>query len=365
MTRPAADIHVLMSIDAVGGVWRYAMDLAAGMAPLGYRFTFAGFGPPPSARQADEASRLGHLVWLDAQLDWTTEDEAALDAIPALLSDLARGHRVDALHLNLPSQAAGLSIDLPVVVVSHSCVVTWFAAVRQTEVPPGWTWQTRRNRAGFDGADAVIAPTRAHADALVRSYGHIDGLTVVHNGTATSPGPAAKEPFVFAAGRWWDDGKNAAVLDAAAAMTRWPVLMAGAQTGPSGQHRAVVNARTTGELRHADIIDLMSRASIVASPSIYEPFGLAPLEAAACGAALVLSDIPTYRELWGGAALFANARNPSDFATAIDRLAADASLRTQLGAAALDRAGRFTLPAQARAMSAVYERLLAPSAVAV
>ena len=38
--------------------------------------------------------------------------------------------------------------------------------------------------------------------------------------------------------------------------------------------------------------------------ALYEPFGLAVLEAAQAGCALVLSDIPTFRELWDGAALF-------------------------------------------------------------
>ena len=49
----------------------------------------------------------------------------------------------------------------------------------------------------------------------------------------------------------------------------------------------------------------MARAAIFVSSSVYEPFGLAVLEAAGSGAALVLSDIPTFRELWDEAALFA------------------------------------------------------------
>lgn len=366
MTRMATPVHLLMSLDAVGGVWRYAMDLAAGLAPLGYRFTFTGFGPLPSPRQRAEAEAIGDLVWLDAPLDWTTQDERALDTIPDLLAELARERGADMLQLNLPSQAAGLIIDMPVIVVSHSCVVTWFAAVRGTDVPAGWAWQARRNRAGLDRADLIVAPSRAHAYALARSYGHLPGLTVVHNGAAPrAVSAASREPFVFAAGRWWDDGKNAAVLDAAAARVTWPVLMAGALTGPGGQHRVLSNARATGELGHAEILEHMSRAAIVASPSLYEPFGLSPLEAATTGAALVLSDIPTYRELWDGAALFADPHDPAAFAEAINRLADSASLLLELGQAARERAGHYTLAAQARSMDLVYRRLLAPAAMAV
>ncbi len=45
-------------------------------------------------------------------------------------------------------------------------------------------------------------------------------------------------------------------------------------------------------------------ATVFASMARYEPFGLAVLEAAQAGMRLVLSDIPTFRELWDGAAIF-------------------------------------------------------------
>lgn len=354
-------IHVLMSLDAVGGVWRYAMDLAATMAVSGHHFTFAGFGPPPSPAQRAEAERLGTLAWIDAPLDWLTGSEAPLDAIPGLLAGLVDEVEPDLVHLNLPSQAAGLSLDVPVLVVSHSCVVTWFAAVRGSGVPADWLWQERRNRAGFAAASAVVAPSHAHAAMLRTSYGALEGLTVVHNGAERRPGASAKEPFVFAAGRWWDDGKNAALLDAAAGRTRWPVRMAGACDGPNGQRRDLQHAEALGSLGHHAVVEEMRRAAIVASPSIYEPFGLVPLEAANAGAAMVLSDIATYRELWDGAALFADPHDVEDFAAAIDRLADDEALRAELGRAAFERAGRYTLEAQAREMAALYEQLLVPT----
>ena len=49
---------------------------------------------------------------------------------------------------------------------------------------------------------------------------------------------------------------------------------------------------------------MMARTAVFVSPALYEPFGLAVLEAAQAGCALVLSDIPTFRELWDGVALF-------------------------------------------------------------
>jgi glycosyltransferase involved in cell wall biosynthesis len=354
--------HILISVDAVGGVWRYAMDLAANLVPSGYSFTFAGFGPRPNAVQTAEAESIGHLAWFDAPLDWTAGSEAELDVIPELLKTLVEAQQVDLVQLNLPSQACGLELHVPVLVISHSCVVTWFAAVRQSPVPADWMWQYRRNRAGFDAADAVIAPSHAHAAMLRTSYGEIDGLGVVYNGTRPVQTSSTKDAQVFAAGRWWDDGKNGALLDDAAQHAAWPVIMAGSASGPNGQFRSLQNARQLGELAHSDILGWMARSAIVASPSRYEPFGLAPLEAAQAGAALVLADIPTYRELWDDAALFAPADDARAFAAALNRLAGDDALRHEFAAKAKKRSARFTLHAQASAMQSIYEHLLRPVA---
>ncbi|NGP18603.1 glycosyltransferase family 4 protein [Devosia chinhatensis] len=350
-----------MSVDAVGGVWRYAMDLAAGLSRVGYRFTFVGFGPEPSPAQSSEAERIGQLLWRDAPLDWTTDDETQLDRIPQLLSEIVESAGIDLVHLNLPSQAAGLTLDVPVLVVSHSCVVTWFAGVRGTPVPPDWEWQFRRNRDGMTAADAVIAPSQSHAQMLRQSYGEIEGLEVVLNGSNLEVEPVAKEHVVFAAGRWWDDGKNGALLDAAAAETNWPVVMAGTQNGPNGQHLALHNVEALGHVPHDELARRVAQAAILASPSRYEPFGLAPLEAARAGAALVLADIATYRELWDGAALFAAPDDAAGFAAAINRLADDDDLRADYAQRAKARSARYSIDAQVTAMQDVYDGLLQPA----
>ena len=363
LTVPRSGPHILMTLDAVGGVWRYAIDLAAGLARRGYAFTFVGFGPAPSPMQRAEAERIGQLIWLDAPLDWLADDESQLDRVPELLSAVVENQHIDLVHLNLPSQAARLKSAVPVVVVSHSCVVTWFAAVRRSAVPSDWQWQLDINRQGFDAADVVLAPSRSHADMLRGSYGEIDALTVVHNASAASINPTRKDALVFAAGRWWDDGKNGALLDAATWHSAWPVAMAGPCTGPNGQRLELQCARSLGQLPHAEVAQWMARAAIVASPSRYEPFGLAPLEAARAGAALVLSDIPTYRELWDGAALFAAPDDAKGFANAINRFASGDALRHEFAARARQRSGQYSLAAQCAAMQAVYGELLHRPAV--
>jgi glycosyltransferase involved in cell wall biosynthesis len=366
--------RVLMTLDAVGGVWRYALDLVRGFAPAGVEFVLVGLGPEPGPAQRLEAAALpnARLEWLDEPLDWMAAGAEALAPLPTRLAGLAERFDVDLLHLNLPSQAGGLRRALPaqrpVVVVSHSCVVTWWAAVKRTPLPPEWRWQKRLNRAGFDAADAVLAPSRSHATELERAYGRIERLRVVPNAHPDAALGGIRQRFVFAAGRWWDEGKNAATLDAAAGLAAWPVVMAGACEGAGG--RAVLrNAEARGALPHVEVQRLMALAGVVVSPSLYEPFGLVALEAARTGAPLVLADIPTYRELWEDAALFAAPRDPRAFAGAIELLAAAPGLRAEFGLRAARRAEAFSMRAQAAAVRAAWraaaEHAVAPSRAGV
>jgi glycosyltransferase involved in cell wall biosynthesis len=245
--------------------------------------------------------------------------------------------------------------------VSHSCVTTWFRAVRNADLPADWAWQRDLNARGLAAADIVIAPSRSHGEALEACYGTLPRLRIVHN--AVRPIDCRRKlPLVLAAGRWWDEGKNAATLDRAAAGTRWPVLMAGATAGPNGERFEIANARPLGQLSRRRLAGWMARAAILASPSVYEPFGLVALEAASAGAALVLADIPTYRELWTDAAVFVPPRDASAWAEAIGRLASDDSHRAMLAARAWERASKLTVEAQAAAtMTAYAEALFSPS----
>jgi glycosyltransferase involved in cell wall biosynthesis len=354
--------RILMTTDAVGGVWRYSLDLARALTAEGNSIVLAGLGPEPSPAQAAEARAFATLTWLRTPPDWMTRDEKELDRLPGELDVLVSAHAIDLVHLNAPAQAVSLDFRFPIVAVSHSCVVTWLNAVRGDVIAADWAWQRRRNSAGFERADAVIAPSQSHADMLQACYGPIARLSVVHNGALPAPAAEKREAFVFAAARWWDEGKNADTLDKAAATAPWPVYAAGSLNGPDGQRAHLDNCNALGAIGYAEVRRLMARAGIFVSTSIYEPFGLAALEAAMSGTPLVLADIPTYRELWDGVALFFAARDAHGLASCIARLAGDDELRRQLGTHAADRARRFSLPVQAGATSEIYD--LAAVAVA-
>ncbi len=103
----------------------------------------------------------------------------------------------------------------------------------------------------------------------------------------------------------------------------------------------------------------MQRAAIFASPARYEPFGLSVLEAAAAGCALVLADIPTFRELWNDAALFVDPTDPRALHRALADLCADMARCAQLQDAARTRSRRYALRRMIDSYVALYQGLFA------
>ena len=357
--------RVLMTADTVGGVWQYALDLARGLSEAGVSTRLAVLGPGPSARQALDARAIPGVTLIDTglPLDWTAESPDDVLQAGAAVAALAQESGADIVHLNAPALAAGAAFCAPVVAVCHSCVATWWEAVRPGPLPPDFRWRTDLVRRGYAAADAVVAPTRAFGEATLRTYGLARAPTVVHNGRHLAPAPhaasAPNEPFVFTAGRLWDDGKNVAALDRAAARLAAPVLVAGPSQAPHGGSVTLSHVKVLGTLSGPEVAGYLAAKPVFASVARYEPFGLAVLEAAQAGCPLVLSDIPTFRELWGGAAVFVAPHDDAAVAAALEGLLRDSEERARAGAAARERAGRYTVAAMTTGVLGVYRDLLA------
>ena len=356
--------RLLMTVDATGGVWRYAMDLARGLQAEGIETVFLGLGPEPAAHERRKAQALGILDWAPAPLDWMVSDESDLSHLPALIAERAARHGAGAIQVNVPSQAAGMPEGLPVVAFHHSCVATWFRAVRGHALPDAWSWQARLTRRGLERADAVAAPSRSHAEAVAACYPGAGRIAVVPNAVKVTETAGGDAPYVAASGRWWDDGKNGATLDAAAGRMIWPVVMTGPTRSPTSQSFTPARAVAAGPLPHDAALALTREAGIFVAPSLYEPFGLAVAEAARVSRPLVLADIPTFRELWDGAALFFPANDPDALCDAANRLIEDPVVRRRLGHAAQMRARRFITAAQARAMRRLLDGLASSQPIA-
>ncbi|MXQ11444.1 glycosyltransferase family 4 protein [Microvirga makkahensis] len=362
-TTPA--LRVLMTADAVGGVWQYALDAAQGMRAHGVETTLAVLGPAPSDDQTGQAEALGiEVIMTDLPLDWTADHAGAVRESGRAVARLAAEIQPDIVHLNSPALFAGADFACPVVAVCHSCVATWWDAVRGGSLPGEFVWRTELVRQGYQRADTLLAPTAAFADATARVYGLARAPTVVRNGRQpiTERNSRRHALFAFTAGRLWDEGKNFAAVDRAASRLSLPILAAGPLEGPNGARMTARHATALGRLSDAEVASYLSAQPIFVSAARYEPFGLAVLEAAQAGCALVLSDIPTLRELWEDAALFVDPDDDEAIARSIDRLAADDDARRAMGKAASDRASIYSLESMSTGLLSAYMSLL-PSKV--
>jgi glycosyltransferase involved in cell wall biosynthesis len=341
---------VLLTSDCVGGVWTYSLDLARGLHAAGAEVVLATMGAPLTADQRADAqtARLAALHESEFALEWMDSPWHAVDDAGEWLLEVADAEGVDVVHSNSFAHGA-LDWKRPVVVVGHSCVVSWWRAVEGAEPPPEWDEYRRRVTSGLHRADAVVAPTRAMLTELERAYGPLSGIAIA-NGSSVPETDAGREPFVLAAGRLWDRAKGLDLLDRAAAELEWPVLAAG--DGGSAQH-----VRALGHQSRRELAGLRERAGIFAAPARYEPFGLAILEAARAGCPLVLADIPSLRELWTGAALFVDPGDTAALHGAMAQLIAAPGERARLGRAAQMHARRYSVERMVREYLALYERV--------
>ncbi|MDB5592760.1 glycosyltransferase family 4 protein [Enterovirga sp.] len=343
-------LHVLLTADAVGGVWTYAAELARGLSARGARVTLAVLGPnpTPSDRAALDALQGVTVVETGLPLDWLAANAAEVRAAGRALAGLARDRGADLVHLNSPALAAEAPFDRPLVATCHSCVRTWWKAVRgDAPLDPDLAWRADLTGLGYAGADQLLAPSRSFAAATAAAYGLARPPVAVLNGHR--PDTASREALprdlpatVLTAGRLWDEGKNVATFDRAAAALEGRMLAAGPTEGPNGARVELRHVQALGRLSADQLAAHLSARPVFVSPALYEPFGLAVLEAAEAGCALVLSDIPSFRELWDGAALFVPAEDDRRLAAALSGLLRDPGARNRLGAAARERARRFT-----------------------
>lgn len=354
-------LRALMTADAVGGVWSYALELAEGLGRLGgVEVILATMGEPPSPAQRQAAARLHNVRLCESRykLEWMDDPWDDVEAAGEWLLELEARERPDVIHLNGYCHGA-LPWRAPVLMVAHSCVCSWFAAVRGEPAPRAWDAYRRAVARGLHRAGAVAAPSAFMLDALREHYGFSGAGAVIHNGRAAPDfAPNEKEPLIFTAGRLWDEAKNAATLDAAARLIPWPVFAAGGVQSPGGGAAALDHLLHLGRLAPADVAEWMGRAMVYAHPALYEPFGLTPLEAALAGCALVLGDIPSLREVWGAAALFVPPRDARALAAALERVMSDAALRRECAQRARARALELNPQRMIRQYLALYRDLL-------
>lgn len=357
-------MRVFLSTDVVGGVWRYTVTLVRELVDRGHACAVAVLGAPDEAR-LEELPAGVEVVQRDVRLEWM---EGGLTEVPATttwLAEAARSWGADVVHLSHYGYAVG-DFGAPVLVVAHSDIRSWFSDVKGREAPDGWAEYTAVVRAGMEAADVVVAPTAYQSGRLAQHYGRT-ATRVIHNGMRPPPVPVNERPasersMLLVAGRAWDHAKGVGVLESALEELgdRAPTVhVVGPMEGPNGEAIKVERLVAHGEVPGAAMARFYANARVYIGPSLYEPFGLSPLEAAAHGCGLLLSDIGSFRELWQDAASFFHAGRSHDLGVRLLNLLEDpATLDAQAGAARTRARTRYTAARMADQYEAVYRELL-------
>jgi glycosyltransferase involved in cell wall biosynthesis len=190
----------------------------------------------------------------------------------------------------------------------------------------------------------VVTPSEWMMNALQIYFARPSHAAVIHNGRSPAlfDPNAEKHDRVVSVGRLWDQAKQVSLLAQRAHPA--PVWIVGSQDHPE----KVMNGYTAGTAipgitfcgaqSEQEIRTLLAHASIYAATSCYEPFGLAPVEAALSRCALIANHIPSFRELWGDAACYFQSNDPDSLADAVRSLNSNDQLRKNYADRAYERA---------------------------
>lgn len=297
-------MRIFLSTDTIGGVWDYTRTLSEELRARGHEVLLAVLGEPTDSQRAG----LPAGVRVEARtfrLEWMPNSAVDVAVGGAWLAELAREWGAEVAHLNQLAYAVH-DFGAPTLVVVHSDVLSWFGEVKGEAPPPEWDEYTTAVTRGIDAADWLVAPTLYQSALTGRHYGRAADR-VINNGVRppeqlprTRPGP-----LLLSVGRAWDEAKGMKTFDEAVGLlgeSAPPAHLLGDERGPDGQRFEARHLVSHGSVGRLAVDRWMASATTYVGASFYEPFGLAPLEAALQGCALLLADIGSFRELWGGCA---------------------------------------------------------------
>jgi glycosyltransferase involved in cell wall biosynthesis len=248
------------------------------------------------------------------------------------------------------------------------------------------TRESRRYYNGIRGAvrnaDAIIAVSHATARDIRELLGVSDDrVHVIHEAADADLGPISKDeakrivrdryglvsPYVLFVGTI-EPRKNLPTLVEAISLLRREMPVRLVVVGRRGWLSEPVFERVRrlaaedgvvflGEVNPNELQPLYGAAEVVTLPSLYEGFGLPPLEAMACGAPVVVSNAPALVEVVGDAGVIVRPDDPDDIANGLAWVIGNEEFRSTLVQRGLARAKAFSWERAARETLAVYERV--------
>jgi glycosyltransferase involved in cell wall biosynthesis len=193
---------------------------------------------------------------------------------------------------------------------------------------------------------------------------------VINNGRTPElfDADSPKEDFTLSVGRIWDAAKSVSLLLEKEMPGQVCIVGWEREPGRGAKDKLLSNRENVdllGQKSQIELRTLFAKASIYAATSRYEPFGLAPLEAALSRCVLVMNDNPVFHELWGDAALYFQKDQPNDLARVLADVRHDVALRSEYANRSYCRAlERFTAQRMVEEYESVYQQLCSHAGVA-
>lgn len=338
---------------AVGGSETYARALTAALEPgegLEYEVLVSRLAP-------DAGGRLPTTVAPEYRAAATIPGRLAAMAVGSLRPGPLRRRlaAADVVHFPLTVPVPPVR-DRPVAITLHD--------VQHLDLPELFPRGERAfRRLAYDRAarraDAVVVISAFVKERAVERLGldpgrvHVAPLGVDRG--LFRPGAEEREPFLLYPARAWPHKNHARLLEAFALLRRRRPGLRLVLTG--GGHERTPRpegVEVRAGVPPGELAGLYRRAACLVFPSLYEGFGLPPLEAMASGCPVAASELPAVREVCGDAAVLFDPRDPEAIAAGVEEALDRAG---ELAARGLERAGGLTWERCARAHERVYRSL--------
>lgn len=353
--------NILMTTDTIGGVWTYTMGLCRALKKYPLKIHLIGLGKLPTQNQENELKNLENVKFYptDYKLEWMENAHHDIEKTRLKIIEIANDTSPHLFHFNNFICDIGYE-STPKITVFHSCVQTWWKAVKSESAPVGWNLYKNHVEKALNQSNVVVFPAGAMREDARELYGINSSTAVISNARTHYPiTRLRKKNMIFCSGRVWDEAKNMSAIFKIASNLPWPVYVAGDEKPKhESQKSDFENVRFLGKLTPHEMEQWHYSSKIYINPALYEPFGLAVLEAAHAGCALLLSDIKSLKELWQNEALFFDPNNEEDILNKVLTLIKNKELRNELREKSQNHARRFNSSKMGKCYYQLYRHLM-------